>query len=423
MIFQPSTPHPGFDDTFEAYDDSAICPQIEEFGNTITGSLDCLHVNIYVPNTATSRNKLPVLVWIYGGGFSIGFSGRYVYGPKYLVKQDVILVTFNYRLGPYGFMCLGTSDIPGNQGLKDQQLALRWIKNNIDAFGGDSNKITIFGESAGGASVDLHLIFGQEKLFDKVIMQSGVGLCPWAMVDADTSAPVKLANRLGLPTSDVTESMEFLATSDPKLVIAATSELDLTFGPCVEKDIEDVERFIFEHPVNMKKSNIGNIPILLGYNSDEGLTLFEHMKPEDYSSMNVFYDTLNRYFTFDSEYLAEMEAEIRHFYIGDDEIFSEDVKVGLIRFFSDLSNNYPVVRTINKYIENNAKNIYYYVFFYDGERGFVKQKNNITSAGVPHADEISYFFDVSYMNEEPSAEDQLIIDRVTTMWTNFAKYG
>lgn len=109
---------------FEAYDDSAVCPQVEEFNNTIVGSLDCLNLNVFVPNKASSEKKLPVLVWIPGGGFTIGFGNRYLYGPKYLIRHDVVVVSINYRLGPYGFMCLDTPGVPGNQGLKDQVLLI-----------------------------------------------------------------------------------------------------------------------------------------------------------------------------------------------------------------------------------------------------------------------------------------------------------
>ncbi|KOB58243.1 Carboxyl/choline esterase [Operophtera brumata] len=234
--FGPSTAHQGFDEVFEAYDDSAICPQIEEFNKTNVGSLDCLRLNVYVPNTANSQNRLPVLVWIYGGGFGIGAGGRYLYGPSYLVRHDIILVTINYRLGPYGFMCLNNPAVPGNQGLKDQRIALKWIKDNIKAFGGDANKITIFGESAGAASEDLHLYYQDQKLFDQVIMQSGNALCPWAVEEPEESSSFSLADHLGFETYDKNEALSFLSTVDTKLVIAASTELNLTFRPCVEND-------------------------------------------------------------------------------------------------------------------------------------------------------------------------------------------
>ena len=93
------------------------------------------------------------MVWIYGGAFIQGDSKYTTYGPDYFLEEDVVFVSFNYRVGPLGFLSTEDTNAPGNWGLKDQVLALQWIKDNIKYFGGDSNKITIFGESAGSASV------------------------------------------------------------------------------------------------------------------------------------------------------------------------------------------------------------------------------------------------------------------------------
>ncbi|KPJ14974.1 Bile salt-activated lipase [Papilio machaon] len=414
--FGPSLPYPDFEETFEAIDDSAICPQLEDFSNQITGSLDCLHLNVYVPNTATSLNRLPVLVWIYGGGFQIGYASRYVYGPKYLVRNDVIVVTINYRVGPYGFMCLDTPDVPGNQGLKDQLNALRWIKENIDAFGGDANKVTIFGESAGAGSVDFQLLSKQEKLFDKVIMQSGTTLGPWAIVESNPNAPTILADKLGFETEDTIEAINFLASVDPKLVIAVAIESNLSFMPCVEKEFEGVERFVAEHPINSEIPKAKNIPILTGYNNKEMLVGANiglgHL------DLDVFEEYLSMAFNFEDDELVTL---VRQFYIGDDNNV-DDLKENLIDFESDIMFNHPVHRSVQKYLENSG-NVYHYIFSYSGDRNFLKWRLNITEDGAGHADEISYLFDVSIMKEPPTEEDQLVIDRITTMWTNFVKYG
>ncbi|CAH2064845.1 unnamed protein product, partial [Iphiclides podalirius] len=419
--FGPSHPYPDFEEVFEAYDDTAVCPQIEEFSNEIVGSLDCLHLNIYVPNKATTRNRLPVLVWIYGGGFQIGYAGRFLYGPKYLVRNDVILVTLNYRVGPYGFMCLDTADVPGNQGLKDQLTALRWVKDNIDAFGGDVNKVTIFGESAGGASVDFHLLSTKEKLFDKAILQSGTTLCPWVMEDSDSKnqAPIKIAERLGLDTDSTDDALEFLTTVKPELVIAASSEIPLNFLPCVEKEFEGVERFIAVHPINGAAPKARSVPILAGYNSNEMLEIAGKKPAESYQDSDVFHEYLTHIFDLSED--GELETIVRQFYIGDEDI-SVDLKRELINFESDLSFNHPVHRSVQKYLAN-AGRVYHYLFSYSGNRNFVKYMKNITDDGAAHADEIGYLFDMTLLSEDPSEEDQLVIDRMTTMWTNFVKYG
>ncbi|XP_004930124.1 bile salt-activated lipase [Bombyx mori] len=418
--FGPATSHPGFDNVFEAFDDSAICPQIEEFNNTIVGTLDCLHLNIYVPNSATSRNRLPVLVWIHGGGFSVGFSGRYLYGPKYLVRHDIILVTLNYRLGPYGFMCLNTPEISGNQGLKDQYMALKWIKNNINAFGGDANSITIFGESAGGASVDLHVHFDEERLFDKVIMQSGTSRGPWVIQEPDLSAPKKIANYLGYTTDDINDAVSFLSTVDTKLIIASASELNLSFRPCVEQDTS--KRLISDYPINVAPK-MKNIPVLIGYNDHEWLAQYLNKDTSFYKGLNnKFYEYLQSFFNFDDEQLSEMEKIVRQFYTGDEAI-DEESMWHVVDFDSDIMFNYPTEISIKEYIDNGAETVFFYIFSYVGEKNFVKDRLNITVGGAVHADEIGYLFDLSYDTQIPSAEDQLMIDRITTLWANFVKYG
>ncbi|CAB3240847.1 unnamed protein product [Arctia plantaginis] len=247
---------------------------------------------------------------------------------------------------------------------------------------------------------------------------------PWGLLgyEPDTSAPLKLAENLGLPTSDTDEALEFLARTDLKLVLASAIELNLQLRPCVEQHFDDVETFIYDYPINIQNSNLGRMPILIGHTSDEMSGFFERTTSEEYAVLNVFYDTLKDAFNFENDDLVEMETYIRHFYIGD-EAFSAEVEQDLTIFASDFNFNYPAVRTINKYVNNGATNVYYYVFSYDGDRPFFKILNNITSPGAGHADEIGYLFDVSFMDQKPSDEDQLIIDRITSLWTNFAKYG
>ncbi|XP_026739430.1 esterase B1-like [Trichoplusia ni] len=421
--FGLSKPYPRFNEAFDAYNDTAMCPHLDDLTKEVIGSLDCLHLNVYVPNKANSNNRLPVLVWIHGGSLKIGYSGRYLYGPRFLVKQDIILVTLNYRVGPYGFMCLDVPEVPGNQGLKDQQLALKWIKDNIAAFGANPDRITIFGESAGSKSVDFQLMYSQEKLFHQVIMQSGTAMATSLVKYPDPSVPLKLSEQLGFKTTHTKEALSFLASIDTKLVIVAAEELKLKYNPCVENYFENVERFIPDFPINIKKPNLGNLPTLLGANKDEGLVEFETRTAEKISQdYDMFLNYLNDNFNLNTEELHEMEQIVRNFYIGD-EIISKDVIGGLIQIYSDLMYIYPTARTYRKYLDNGLKNIYLYMFSYDGGRNYVKDKFNVTAAGAAHADEIGYLFDISYMDKSPAPEDQLVIDRMTTLWANFVKFG
>ena len=127
---------------------------------SLTGQEDCLLLNIFVPSSAfdNANVSLPVMVWIHGGSFIVGSNQPSSYGPSHFMDRDVIVVLVNYRLGPLGFLSLGTEDVPGNAGLRDQTMAFQWVNENIASFGGDPSRITIFGESAGSLSVGLHLL-------------------------------------------------------------------------------------------------------------------------------------------------------------------------------------------------------------------------------------------------------------------------
>ncbi|XP_076812124.1 para-nitrobenzyl esterase-like [Clavelina lepadiformis] len=149
---------------------------------------DCLVLNVHVPSTIdlnTSPNKkLPVMFWIHGGAYSFGSGTSMIYdGQKFSQETNTVVVTINYRLGPLGFLVFKKSLFTfegGNQAMKDQQLALKWVQENIGNFGGDKNMVTIFGESAGGQSVMFHLLSEQSNpLFKRAIMQSNPAVFPY----------------------------------------------------------------------------------------------------------------------------------------------------------------------------------------------------------------------------------------------------
>ena len=153
-------------------------------------SEDCLMLNVWVPDDPRSRNtrrpkndaKKPVMVWIFGGGFYSGTTTLDVYDGRILAAEyDVVVVSVGYRVGALGFFCLDHPSAPGNMGLFDQLMGLQWVQRNIGAFGGDANNVTLFGESAGSASVSLHLLSPLSRdLFHRAILQSGSANMPWA---------------------------------------------------------------------------------------------------------------------------------------------------------------------------------------------------------------------------------------------------
>ncbi|MFT5529286.1 MAG: para-nitrobenzyl esterase [Alteromonadaceae bacterium] len=164
----------------------AISPQIPVKNDLLMGNVplppqheNCLNLNIFTTDT---KANLPVMVWIHGGGFTIGSGSLPIYdGDELATKENVVVVTINYRLGALGFLRLcdvtdGVIPSNGNEGLDDQVTALKWIQENIHTFGGDKNNVTVFGESAGAMSISCLLAMPSAKgLFHKAILQSGAG--------------------------------------------------------------------------------------------------------------------------------------------------------------------------------------------------------------------------------------------------------
>lgn len=147
-------------------------------------SEDCLYLNVWTPYPRPA-SPTPVLIWIYGGGFYSGASSLDVYDGRFLAQAEgTVLVSMNYRVGAFGFLALpGSREAPGNMGLLDQRLALHWVQENVAAFGGDPMSVTLFGESAGAASVGMHLLSPPSRgLFHRAMMQSGAPNGPWATV-------------------------------------------------------------------------------------------------------------------------------------------------------------------------------------------------------------------------------------------------
>ncbi|KAJ8714215.1 hypothetical protein PYW08_007835 [Mythimna loreyi] len=425
--FGAALPHPGFDNIFEAYESNA-CLQIEN--DAVIGDIDCLTLDIYVPTIANSHNRLPVMIWIHGGGFGVGSASAFG-TPNPLLRNDVIVVAINYRLGIYGFMCLDIPEVPGNQGLKDQVLALRWINENIEAFGGNAKQITAFGQSAGGVSINLHLLSPYESLFQKAIIQSGPALSPWALVESNITIPSALAAALDFDTDDIHEALDYLASIDPRTLTKLAYDLQIIsvvgirgttpqLYPCIEKDIEGVEHFITEDPMNLVSPKVSNTPIIIGNTDNEIAFMYENADADFLSNYN--FDLVTLAFDF-GDNLEDALSNVRHFYIGDEKA-SENVKDEITDFASDFIYNHPTQRMAERFLDIGTKTVYRYVFSYSGDRNYFKSVRNLNSTGAVHADEIGYQFDSDlFSGDTITHEDQLMIDRLATLWTNFAKYG
>lgn len=187
LRFQKPKPFGSWEGTLDATTFGASCFQGQSaFFTDVPNkelSEDCLFLNIYVPSNISNDDRLPVMVWIHGGAFLYG-QGMFYNASNLASVGNVVVVTLNYRLGIFGFFTLNDPVARGNYGIYDQILALKWVKQNIDSFGGNPDSVTIFGESAGGMSTSLlSLIPSNRGLFHRVISQSGTSNSPCLTVE------------------------------------------------------------------------------------------------------------------------------------------------------------------------------------------------------------------------------------------------
>ncbi|XP_041981445.1 acetylcholinesterase-like [Aricia agestis] len=421
--FGASIPHEKFDKVFEAFNDSVMCPQIREIylggGDPYKGALDCLHLNVYVPNTETTDKA--VYVYIFGGKHDHGRSQRDLYGPKYLVRHDVIVVTFNYRLGPYGFMCMDIPEIPGNQGLWDQYKAIKWVRDNIQAFGGNPQRITIGGHSSGAMTADMHLLTKQPRLFQQAILQSGSATIPGFVRPSDKTALIDIAEKIGFKTNDTYAALSFLAKADPETVIKTTAKYEYEWASCVEKEFDGVVPYIDENPELSEGINIDGLNILSGFTERECIyTLYSPSYAFLLKSEDILRSDLG--FKFNLQNHSNVLDIIKHFYLGD-HANGEINKYEVVDFLTDFDFVYPLQRQLIKYAKHKDTNVYQYLFSYEGHLNRMKRYYNITEPGTTHSDELGYIFTIDFLPDVPNTDDQHKIDQITTLWTNFMKYG
>ncbi|TRY70685.1 hypothetical protein TCAL_10027 [Tigriopus californicus] len=268
--------------------ESPQCPQVSVLSpesKIFLGSEDCLYLNVFTPHLpgAGRRALFPVMVFFHGGAFNVGSNHSRLYGPDYLLDYGVVLVSVNYRIGPLGFLSLECDDAPGNLGLHDQVLALKWVHEHIGCFGGDRNNVTLFGESAGAMSNFLHLVSPLSRgLFHKVIALSGSGSTPFLHNDRKPSIYAKaMVKALGidpkLPNSDILLALQALPVKAIMEKSTLFKDWDVTNPLPWKPIVDDFATLSFlPQPFQdlVQQGHVcKNIPILAGCNSEEGLIL------------------------------------------------------------------------------------------------------------------------------------------------------
>ena len=377
-----------------------------------TQSEDCLSINIWTPANITTQN-LPVMVWIYGGGFQYGSSVDPKYDGSTLATKDVIVVSFNYRASTLGFLALSALDDEdegppsGNYGLQDMVLALKWVQTNIQAFGGDPGRVTIFGESAGAHAVGLLMaspVAKNERLFSGAICESGAY---WDYVYG--SLPTfHEARQLGeeLQKALGVRSLAQLRGISPDKLVSAVpynpeAPKPTLFGPSIDGYVLPAA------PAEVFASGSqANVPLLAGFNAGEGVVFSPEGFPHD--TPRHFQNAARQWFgdrslpAFLEQYPSATESQ---------------TNISAMILIGDMTIREQTWEAAVAQTKTNA-DVYLYYFTYTSPYSPV----------AVHSGEIPFVFGTLTPSPlapktSPSGDDEKFSEMLQSYWTNFAKYA
>ncbi|CAH1407387.1 unnamed protein product [Nezara viridula] len=432
--FQSPSPPRKWEGIRNATEPKSDCLHYTELGLYVLGSEDCLYAYVYAPKDFNETKTLKdVIIYIHGGGFSCMLGH---YGPRYILDHDVVYVFFTYRLGPLGFLSTGDTVIPGNFGLKDQNMLLKWVSHNIKAFGGNSNSVTLTGTSAGGASVHYHMLSPMSKgLIHRAFSMSGTVLDPWTKTENFKERASKLAQLLNCPSANSTEFHDCLMKKEGQEIVSKMKDFHTwiyypftVFGPVVE--VEHPDAFISKPPIEIiKNKEAQEVPWFTTLTSEEGLypvadfiankTALKYL--DDH--WNEIAPSLLDYGHLFEEYVSnEISRKIRNEYFGNGSILKNEK--ALIDVCSDRHFVLGTVDAAKLHAKYYKSPVYSYLFSYRGKNsvsGYVSKSNN--NWGVCHADDTGYMFHNEMINTEEIANDRKMIAVMTRVLVNFAKNG
>lgn len=347
-----------------------------------------------------------------------------------------------YRLGALGFLSLGIEDASGNAGIKDVLLALQWVKVNIERFGGNSDKITLGGHSAGAALVHyLTLTTKSKGLFNQAVLISGSALGYRFFARHPVENAVALGKQLNIQTNDTYELLKKLKEKDAFDIIQAQNDMGQSdnrqgirpfapFVPCIE--IECSSAIITKNPIEIIKSGIPqNVPILAGINSDEGIKMLKIIQ-ENQTLIDILNENFelcipsNIEYPYGSEESRKLASTIKQFYFAGENITNTKLQ-GFVEFIRETQYSFSVDYWIRLHKQRkNSNNFYYYVLNFDGDLNWFKIINNIDFPGTSHADELGYIFVTSATRsklENLDLRNKRMVHILQTVLANFIHTG
>ncbi|XP_046420449.1 esterase E4-like isoform X1 [Neodiprion fabricii] len=439
----PVTPYRWYG-VLNATRDGPICSQRDFLGDPslLLGSEDCLYLNIYTPKLPSEHGHyaLPVMIWIHGGSWLWWSGTSRHFNPARLMNKDLILITINYRLGWLGFLSTEDAVVPGNNGLKDQAAAIKWVSENIGAFGGDPQRITVAGQDTGAVSAHLHMFSPLTKdLITSVISHSGSAFAPSALsYPGEALRKTKsLAEANACPTESNPEMIACLRKLDVEQITTTDAILYVWNGQpsvplraVVEGTVEGA--FLVEHPEStVEKGNQANISMMVGTVRDEGAVITSPLMFGT-TTLSAIADNFRAAFPaifVYEEYYSErakndISDAIKSHYFGDGRISATSVsdlqKAATTRLFSR-----PVNWIAEKQRVNNT--IYLYQMNYRGSLSFSKIYGaGILDMGVCHGDDLLYLFDFHSLFRRSigsTEEERVMKETISELWYNFVATG
>jgi len=390
---------------------TGFAPQCMQGGNAPPNGMseDCLYLNVWTP-AKSHKERVPVLVWIYGGGFSGGATSVPDYSGEKLAGRGVVLVSIAYRVGMFGFFAHpelsaeSAHRVSGNYGLLDMIEGLRWVQRNIAAFGGDPRKVTVFGESAGGIAVSMLCSSPLAKgLFHGAISQSGGSFGPFSkspspgenmrvLADSEASG-AEFAGRVGAQSID-----KLRALSSTQIMEALRNQRGMSWPIVDGWVIPDDQHRLYE----AKRFN--DTPILVGYNSDEGASFTQARTAADYIA-----GVQRRYGPF-------AERLIQAYPVSGDTVPKSARDLARDSAFG--WHTWTWARLQSRLGKGKV-----YSYYFD-QHPAVSPVPAQPDRGSPHGAEVVYVFEHLKPERKYRAEgDERISEAMATYWTNFAKHG
>ncbi|XP_050389036.1 cholinesterase isoform X2 [Patella vulgata] len=386
-------------------------------------SEDCLYLNVYIPvrTGVNSGGLLEVLVHIHGGSNEVGM-GSMLHGDVLALKAGVIFVSMNYRLGPLGFLSGDPKHFTGNYGVMDQVKALQWVQENIGYFGGDKNKVTIQGHSAGACDVGLHASSPLSKgLFRYAILESGSSLAYWCVLrypEFSRKRTENFAKSVGCMRDNLLEVKECLKMVDKEKINNFRFDAYIWFLPFTVSIGDD---FLPDNPeILLAERPINGEAFLMGVTQNEGSwSAWKFM-----TGISIVEDIGNAIYFIPfavNKYKDLAVAVLQEEYAADiDPNNGTDVFLAVSGIIGDSTFIAPAVKLADHLAERN-KDVYFYSFDYISTLASTPQHH-----GVPHGLDLFYLFGTPFTghkyhtyNEEDKAVSQAFID----MWASFIKTG